>query len=58
MEPADVTQLFQVLDDIQLMLADIQVLFEVVISGVFLLGGVIVGVLIMFVFFFFLKGAE
>lgn len=58
MEPADVTQLFQVLDDIQLMLADIQVLFEVVISGLFLLGGVIVGVLIMFVFFFFLKGAE
>ncbi len=58
MEPADVTQLFQVLDDIQLMLADIQVLFEVVISGLFLLGGVIVGVLILFVFFFFLKGAE
>ena len=58
MEPADVTQLFQCLDDIQLLLTDIQVLFEVVISGVFLLGGVIVGVLLMFVFFFFLKGAE
>jgi hypothetical protein len=58
MEPADVTQLFQFLDDIQLLITDIQVLFEVVISGVFLLGGVIVGVLLMFVFFFFLKGAE
>lgn len=51
MEPADVTQLFQVL-------ADIQVLIEAVISGTFLLTGVIVGVLIMFIFFFFLKGAE
>jgi hypothetical protein len=58
MEPADVTQLFQFLDDIQLLITDIQVLFEVVISGVFLLGGVIVGVLLMFVFFFYLKGAE
>ena len=58
MEPADVIQLFQVLDDIQLLLTDIKVLIEAVISGTFLLTGVIVGVLIMFIFFFFLKGAE
>lgn len=58
MEPADVTQLFQFLDDIQILLTDIKVLIEVVISGTFLLTGVIVGVLIMFIFFFFLKGAE
>lgn len=58
MEPADVIQLFQVLDDIQLLLTEIKVLIEAVISGTFLLTGVIVGVLIMFIFFFFLKGAE
>lgn len=58
MEPADVTQLFQFLDDIQLLLTDIKVLIEAVISGTFLLTGVIVGVLLMFIFFFFLKGAE
>lgn len=51
MEPADVNQLLQVLEDVQ-------VLIESVISGAFLLTGVIVGVLIMFIFFFFLKGAE
>lgn len=58
MEPADVIQLFQVLDDIQLLLTEIKVLIEAVISGTFLLTGVIVGVLIMCIFFFFLKGAE
>lgn len=58
MEPADVTQLFQVLDDIQLLITEIKVLIEAVISGTFLLTGVIVGVLIMCIFFFFLKGAE
>jgi len=58
MEPADVIQLFQVLDDIFLVLTDVKVLIEVVISGTFLLTGVIVGVLLMFIFFFFLKGAE
>ena len=58
MEPADVTHLFQFLDDIQILLTDIKVLIEAVISGTFLLTGVIVGVLIMFIFFFFLKGAE
>lgn len=51
MTPVDVTELFQVL-------ADIKVLIEVVISGSFLLTGVIVGVLMMCIFFFFLKGAE
>lgn len=58
MEPADVTQLFHVIDDIQLLLTDIRVLIEVVVSGTFILTGVIVGVLLMFIFFFFLKGAE
>lgn len=58
MEPVDVTQLFQVLADVQVMLSDIKVLIEAIISGTFLLTGVIVGVLIMFIFFFFLKGAE
>lgn len=58
MEPADVTQLFQFIDDIQLLLTDIKVLIEAVISGTFLLTGVIVGVLMMCIFFFFLKGAE
>ena len=51
MEPADVTQLFNVIDDIK-------ILVEAVISGTFLLAGVIVGVMVMFIFFFFLKGAE
>ncbi|NLK50941.1 MAG: hypothetical protein GX295_00625 [Syntrophomonadaceae bacterium] len=51
MESGDVTQLFQVLEDVQ-------VLIESVISGAFLLTGVLVGVLMMFIFFFFLKGAE
>ncbi len=51
MEPADVTQLLTVIDDIKLMV-------EAVISGTFLLAGVIVGVMVMFIFFFFLKGAE
>lgn len=58
MEPADVTQLFQVLDDIQLLLTDIKDLIEAVISGTFLLTGVIVGVMLMYILFFFLKGAE
>ena len=39
MEPADVIQLFQVLDDIKLVLTDVKVLIEVVISGTFLLTG-------------------
>lgn len=51
MEPADVTQLFQLLEEIK-------ELIEAVISGSFLLAGVIVGVMLMFIFFFFLKGAE
>lgn len=51
MEPADVTQLFQVLEEIK-------VIIEAVISGAFILTGVIVGVMLMFVFFFFIKGAE
>ena len=58
MEPADVIQLFQVIDDIQILLMDIKILIEAVISGTFLLAGVIVGVMVMFIFFFFLKGAE
>lgn len=58
MEPADVTQLFNVLDDIQLLLTDIKVLIESVISGTFLLTGIVVGVIVMFIFFYFLKGAE
>lgn len=58
MEPVDVTQLLQVLDDVQAMLSDIKVLIEAVISGTFLLTGVIVGVMLMFILFFFLKGAE
>lgn len=58
MEPADVTQLFQVLDDIQLLLTDIKVLIEAVISGTFLLTGIIVGVIVIIIFFYFLKGAE
>ncbi len=58
MEPADVTQLFNVIDDIQLLLTDIKVLVEAGISGTFLLAGVIVGVMVMFIFFFFIKGAE
>lgn len=51
MESADVIQLFQVLDDIQ-------ILIEALISGAFILTGVIVGVMLMFIFFYFLKGAE
>ena len=51
MESGDVTQLFQVHEEIK-------ALIEAVISGGFILTGVIVGVLIMFIFFFFLKGAE
>jgi len=58
MEPADVIQLLQVLDDIQLLLTDIKVIMEVVVSGTFMLSGVMVGVMLMFIFFFFLKGAE
>ena len=51
MEPADVTQLLQAQEEIK-------DLIEAVISGGFILTGVIVGVMLMFIFFFFLKGAE
>lgn len=51
MEPADVNQLLQVHEEIK-------ALIEAVISGGFILTGVIVGVIIMFIFFYFLKGAE
>lgn len=51
MESGDVTQLLQVLEDIKL-------LIELVMSGTFLLAGVIVGVMLMLIFFYFLKGAE
>ena len=58
MEPADVIQFLQVLDEIQLLITEIKDIMEVVVSGTFILTGVIVGVLLMFIFFFFLKGAE
>lgn len=51
MEPADVTQLFQVLEEMK-------ELIEAVMSGAFILTGVLVGVMLMFIFFFFIKGAE
>jgi high-affinity nickel permease len=51
MEPEDVIQLFEHLENINNM-------FETLISAGFLLTGLIAGVLLVNIFFYFLKGAE